>query len=90
MIPATVSGKQRPGSERIKKLIHRDEHGKILVSRKDKRAAKERGQKAKMESYDVVTTEHNWKRYEGSSEENKGLTIKTKAMDLTYVLISSL
>ena len=28
----------------------------------------------------MVMTEHKWKEYEGSSEENKGLTIKTKVI----------
>ena len=65
--PATKSG-PKPGVIRRGKHVMRKEDGKIIVSKRDKIAARKRGITAKIEMYDYSYSEGKWQDYEGSSE----------------------
>jgi len=76
--PAKKSGEVREGCERVYHNILRNEQGKIIVSKKDQQAAKNRGCKGTREAYDRGIYESNWRTYESSSEEVKNYKLISK------------
>jgi len=77
-LPAKKDGTIRENAERIAKLVFRDVHNKIIVSRKDKLQARKEGLKAKREYYDVLNVESSWRTYMSSSEETANHTPVSK------------
>ena len=61
-LPALLNGATRPGAKRIQKTVPLtlDEIAALSSSKKF--------QKGKLTPYDVIYTESNWKKYEGSSK----------------------
>ena len=68
-IPALKNGEIREGATRIHRNVMVDDDGKVIVSRKDKAAARKDGRKAKRTAFDEVMKESKWQNYEGSSED---------------------
>lgn len=73
-LPAKKDGIPRPNSERVNK--------RKPMTREDlfkrNKAQVRQGVKSKLVPYDVVSKESNWKTYNGSSQNAKGLKIKEK------------
>ena len=76
--PAKKSGEIREGCERVYHNVIRDEDGKVIVSRKDIRAARKRGLKATREAYDRGIYEAKWQDYESSSKDVANYTLISK------------
>ncbi len=89
-ILALKDGTQRPDSERIYKNVIIDEDGKVVVSKKDKAAARKRGLKAKRTAFDRLLVESKWADYTGSNEtdlpivKKEILTIALHKQQLSY------
>jgi len=83
-IPALATGIVRKGAMRINKLVLKDENGRIIVSKKNKAAARKRGIKATRTAYDVTVKEAKWKNYESSSDDVKNHTLESKHI-LEYI-----
>jgi len=91
-IPAKKSGILRDGAERLNRDILRFPDGKIAASKKDRAKARKLGIKAKREPYDRIRTPRSFARYEGSTDNSKGLIVAkkeiielcTSKIDLTY------
>ena len=80
-LPA-LKTKPREGSTSICRHILRDETGKIITSKAERKKARDRGLKAKAEYYEQLTTDKPFVKYEGSSKNTKGLNILRK--DIIY------
>lgn len=76
--PAKKSGEVRDGCERVYHNVIRDEEGKVVVSRKDVKAARKRGLKATREAYDRGKYESKWREYESSSKDVENYTLISK------------
>ena len=70
--------KSRPGSGVICRHILRDEEGKIITSKKNRKEARARGLKAKAEYYEELMTDKPFIKYEGSHTSAEDLTIAKK------------
>jgi len=70
--------KVRPNSTIITRHVLRDEEGNIITSKSKRKAARNRGLKAKAEKYEVVITNKPFINYEGSSSENKDEILVSK------------
>ena len=70
--------KVRDEGNLITRHILRGDDGKIITSKAAKKAARLAGVKAKAELFEEVFTDKPFIKYEGSSEETKGLVIAAK------------
>jgi hypothetical protein len=66
---AKKNGIPRPGATRITRRVLKDEKGHIMVTRKEKEAARKRGLKGTEVPYDVIYIESSWRNYESSSKD---------------------
>lgn len=77
ILPAQKKG-LREGAERVYRHILRNEDGKIITSKADKRKARKTGLKAKREEFDKIVTDKPFTKYVGSSEENSNEVLISK------------
>lgn len=94
-VPAKSNGEPRKGHVRFcKKRVYRDSKGKIITKKSDRK-----GVKGKLEPYEELVSESNWREYLGSSnlipETDKPvrkviLSICSNKMSLTYLEVSAL
>ena len=72
--------KRRGEGELITRHILRDEKGKIITSKAERKKARARGLTAKAEEYEEVFLDRPFMKYEGSSELVKDYTIERKVI----------